>query len=166
MNDEEFIQKFKSHIDMLSNDERLLFSIEICKQLFFDYHRFVEVHKWGNSDLLMDAIKMCESGSHGMVELSQLRSMLKKVDAITPDTERFGDEISSCALNAATAIGETLVFMINHNKDHIYTTGMCYVDMAFFKIIQEDGMIGYDEIQEHPSMIEAKKYILNLRPKK
>jgi uncharacterized protein YjaG (DUF416 family) len=161
MNYKEYVWLFKKQLETLSFQKQLDFAFTICKKLYFDYEKFVEVHQWGDAELLMDAIKLCEQGRAGLVDIQEIEKMLESVDSITPDMDDFGDEISSYGLNASAAVYESLQFLIDKDKAHIYNIGNYLTDTVDFRI-QEERDLSEDEIAKHPLMLEAWNYVLTL----
>ncbi|RYZ80156.1 MAG: DUF416 family protein, partial [Proteobacteria bacterium] len=98
----EFDIALKKHLASLADDEQRTLAIRVCKKLFFHYHAFHETTGWGDPDVLLDAIAMCDrigpTGHSG----SQLLDVIAKVEEITPDTNDFED--ASLALNACVAV--------------------------------------------------------------
>ena len=161
MNYKEYVSLFKKQLETLPYQKQFELAHTVCKRLYFDYEKFVEVHQWGDADLLMDAIKLCEQGKAGLVDKLEIEKMLPRVDSITPHMDDYGDEISSYALNASAAVYETLQFLIDKDKAHIYNIGNYLTDTIDFRI-QEEKSLNQDEIAKHPMMLEAWSYILNL----
>jgi uncharacterized protein YjaG (DUF416 family) len=161
MNYKEYVSTFKSQLDTLSYQKQVDLALTVCKKLYPDYMKFVEVHQWGDADLLMKAITLCERGQTGLVDKVAIEKMLPKVDAITPDMDDCGDEISSYGLNASAAVYETLQFLIDKDKAHIYNIGNYLTDTIDFRI-QEERDLTEAEIAKHPMMLEAWNYVLTL----
>lgn len=86
-----------------------------------------------------------------------MKEILPKVDNITPNTEDFGN--ASYALNACSAVYETLEFLINKDQKHILNIGSYLTDTIDFKI-QEDDELSEVQIDNHPMMIEARKFLI------
>ncbi|MFD0765166.1 DUF416 family protein [Mucilaginibacter lutimaris] len=161
MNYNQFISLFRQQLANLSYTKQIDFALAVCNKLYIDYQKFVEVHNWGNPDLLMTAIKLCELNRIDNVDRKKIEAMLPEIEAIAPDMDDFGDNVSSYALNTAGAVYETLEFLIDHDIEHIYNVGICLTDNVDFKV-QEDGAITEDEIESHPMMLEAWEYIIQL----
>jgi hypothetical protein len=72
----------------------------------------------------------------------------------------FGDDyLGSYALNAAVAAYNAVQFVKDKDPEHIYDIGQCLTDTVDFKI-QEIDETAEEEIDSHPLMIEARKYLL------
>ncbi len=119
------------------------------------------MHQWGDVDLLVDAIKLCEQGKTEPANKSKIEEMLLKVEKNTPHMDDFEDEISSYALNASTVVYETLQFLVDKNRNHIFNIGTYLTDTVDCKI-QEERHLSEDEIDQHPMMIEAREFVLTL----
>lgn len=133
----------------------------ICKKLYFEYQKFVEIYQWGDVDLLMDAINLCNRSIENEVAVTQIKELIHKVDLVTPHMNDFeGSEIASYALNASASVYETLQFITDKDKIHIFNIANYYTDTIDFKI-QEDTDLTELEIETHPLMIEAWKFVLD-----
>ena len=93
-------------------------------------------------------------------DVSQIKTLLPKIDLITPHMDDFGSsELGSYALNTCTSVYETLQFITDQDKTHIYNIATYYTDTIDFKI-QEERTLTELEIQNHPQMIEAWNFII------
>lgn len=153
----EFNIKLEDHLRGLDFRQQLALSISICKKLFPDYHEFCKANNWGDPDVLIDSINLCESFCKNEVESRQLAECLPKIEIITPDTDYFGD--ASYALNAAVAVCTTIEFLISQKPEHILSTCSCLTDTVDFRI-QEDDELTEEEIDSHPMMTEAREFLL------
>ena len=121
MNYRNFIATLKSQTSSLPYKQQLQFAVMICKKLYFEYQNFVEIYQWGDADLLMDAINLCENSIVNPVDVDQLKALLSKINLITPDMDDFGgSEIGSYALNASASVYDTLEFIMDQDKIHIF----------------------------------------------
>ncbi len=156
---EDFTKVLKDQIAVMPQSNQVNFALKICKELFFDYQQFYEIYEWGNPDILLDAINLCEKVIRSSSEIGQVKDFLLKVESATPDMDDFGSEIASCALNASTAVYETLQFLIDNNKIHINNIATYYADTAYFKI-QETKVLTTEEIDNHPLTIKIRTFLL------
>jgi uncharacterized protein YjaG (DUF416 family) len=161
MNYQKFTTLLKNQASSLSYGRQLEFAITISKKLCFDYQKFFEVYQWGDPDLLMDAINLCQLAAESNIDKAKVKTFITKVESITPDMDDFGTEIVSYALNASASVHETLEFLVDRDSIHIYNIGTYYTDTTDFKI-QEEGTLTDRQISNHPAMIEAWNYILEL----
>jgi|SRR5688572_11712717 len=154
---EDFDRTFKSQTTNLSWEKQLSLSVSICKKLFYDYQKFSERNDWGDPDLLLDAINLAEKSLSHNRDMTAVTALLQKVNEITPDTEDFVD--ASYALNACTAVYETLEFTVDSDPTHIYNIGRYLTDTIDFKIRESDHLT-QDQIDKHPLMIETRQYLI------
>lgn len=87
MTNQEFGILFKKHIEAYEPDKLLDLAVSICKKLYFDYQTFTESHQWGDADLLMDAINLCDTTEVALIEEQVIEEMLIKIEPITPDSD-------------------------------------------------------------------------------
>jgi uncharacterized protein YjaG (DUF416 family) len=157
----EFDALYKQQVYSLTYEDGLSLAVEVCKRLYFDYERFVSEESWGDKDLLIDAIQLCEQAKSQLVDKNIVVDMLTKVDAVTPDTEDFGNYLGSYALNAAASVYETLQFIIDRDLVHVYNIGTYLTDTIDFKIDENrEEKTREEQIDEHQSMVEVRNYLL------
>lgn len=157
MNFKEFTKKLESHINTRTYDEQLGLAIVICKKLFPDYKNFHQENNWGNPDILLDTIALCEKTYSGNSTATDFTELLNAIELIIPDTEDFGN--ASYALNASAAVYETLQFIIDKDKDHIMNISSYLTDTIDFKI-QEEKDLTEQQINSHPMMVEARNFLI------
>jgi uncharacterized protein len=156
---QEFTTFFKEQVYNLNENRQLKLAIDISKKLFPDYQNFVNENSWGNPDALIDAISACEQSANIPPSQEELQKLQLELDKVTPDTDEFGDVMSSYAFNASNAVYYTLQFLIDKHPSSIVNIGTALTDTIDFKI-QEDGAEAEEEIDNHPLMKEAREYLL------
>ena len=159
MNYQEYITTLENQTALQQYDDQLKFAVMISQKLYPDYQKFYEIYKWGEPELLIQAISVCQNAIINSVEISQLKTLVSKIDLIIPNMDDFGSELSSYALNASAAVQETLQFIVDKDKTHINNVATYYTDTIDFKIQEEKELTDY-EIETHPVMIEAWNFIL------
>jgi len=159
MNYQEFIDILKKQVLALTDKRKLEFALVVCKKLYFDYQKFYDIEKWGDPELLMDAIRMCEHRANTVADKAKYEAMKKRVETITPDTNDFGTCDGSYALNACASLLHTLDFILNNDPVEILSVGIAYYDTWDFKV-QEDNALNEQQIDQHPLMIETKRFLL------
>jgi uncharacterized protein YjaG (DUF416 family) len=160
MNYKEFITKFNEQVFYLAYDRQLALAIDVCKKLYFDYVDFSEKYKWGDKDVLLDAITLLEQSKNSKIKQSQIDKTLSELDTITPDMDDFGsDELGSYALNACVAVYNSIQFIADKQPTHIFDIGTCLTDTIDFKV-QEKQTLTEQEIDNNPLMMEARKYLI------
>jgi hypothetical protein len=160
MNYNEIIKEFEGNLQSLPNDKRLKAGIAVSKKLFFDYQRFFETYHWGNPDILLDAIHICEESSNGRTDIPMVKSIAGVLDSIIPDMDDFGELLGSYALNASLVVHETLQFILDGQLSRIIDSGSLYLDTIAFRIHEETGTLGHDS--SHPSMAEAREFLVEV----
>ena len=153
----EFVSKFKLQSCNLPKERKLHLAVGICKKLFFDYQKFSDENQWGDPDILLDAINLAESSVSKAVDISKVKELLPNIMVTAPDSEDF--ENASYAINACSAVYETMEFLIDDNCEHIFNIGTCLTDTIDFKV-QEKDELTEDQIDNHLLMIEARNYLI------
>lgn len=159
MNYKDYITILQSQTSKGSYEHQLKFAALICKKLYFDYEKFTELENWGNADLLMDAINVCQNALEQPADSDIIKAVLPQIEQITPDMGDFGSWSGSYALNAVASVYEMLEFILDRDKTHIYNIATLYTDTIDFKIREEDDLTDL-EIERHPRMIEAWNFII------
>jgi uncharacterized protein YjaG (DUF416 family) len=154
MNYQDFTNQFKSQVNTISRERKIALVKSVCKKLIPYYKSFFDEYNWGNPDVLTDAINLIENEPH---DINEIKKMLLDIDEVTPDTDNFQN--GSFALNACTAIYETLQFLIDNDTTHIINVGSYLTDTIDFKI-QEIEELEEEEIDNHPLMKETREYLL------
>jgi len=159
MTHKEYVHHLKFQSDAISYENGLRFALVICGALYPDYVKFHNVYHWGNPDLLQEAIELCRKAAAQVPNNIEITAMMEAVDAVTPDMDDFGSELGSYALNASAAVYETLQYIQNQNNVHVYDIGTYYTDTIDFRI-QEERTLTDQEIEQHPVMQQAWKFVL------
>lgn len=157
MNYKNFVISFHQHIHSLSNEQQFNLALSVCKKLFPGYQEFYLANSWGDPDSLLDAISFCQASFHNPVDETRVKEHLQKVFDDCPHSDDF--ENAFYAINASGAVDATLRFLIDNNPEHIYEAGIYLTDTIDSKI-QEDRELSEQEIDDHPSMIEARQFLL------
>jgi uncharacterized protein len=155
----EFTRQFKLQTESLAYQKQFELAVSICTKLFFDYQKFSEDNNWGEPNLLLDTIRFIEQCKDLQIDVALSRNKISQIEAVTPDTEDFGDAIY--ALNCCVAVCRTLEFLADHKAEHIYSVGICLTDTIDFKI-QEDDELTETEIDNNSDMIQARKFLLEM----
>jgi uncharacterized protein YjaG (DUF416 family) len=156
----DFTELLKQQTSAQEYKPALKFSILICQKLYFEYKKFTEVEDWGNADLLMDAINVCQQTLQNSVDGNKIKVLIPQVDSIIPDMDDFGSVLSSYALNASAAVYETLQFILDKDKSHVYNIATYYTDTIDFKI-QEEKELTEMEKEKHPVIVEARNFVID-----
>jgi uncharacterized protein len=158
---QDYIRILREQTNSQPYQQQLEFALIICKKLYPEYVNFVKVYNWGNADFLFEGIKLCEESTIGNNKIDHINSLLPKLISVIPHMDDYGTAIGSYALNASAAVYETLEYIIDKDRVHIYNVANYYTDTIDFKI-QEDVDLTDAEIASNSTMLEAWNYILKL----
>jgi uncharacterized protein YjaG (DUF416 family) len=159
MNYKDFSDTIQGQVSLMPVEQGLQLAVDICKKLFIDYQKFSETYKWGDPDFLLDGISGCEMALIRYPDVSFVKELIKKIESVTPDTEDFGSELGSYALNASASVCEALEYLLDNDNKHIMAISTCYTDTIYLTI-QEERKLSEEEIDSHPVMISAREYLL------
>lgn len=154
-----FFDKLDKLIVSASHEKRILLGLFVCKELYPDYNNFAGKNKFGDPNLLKDAIEFCEKSSIKADEKT-LSTWIEKLDPIIPDTEDYLEIEVSYALNAAGAVFELLHYLKDGNPKHISDTCSYMIDTVDFKIADANPHLADDGIYKHPNMLAAMKKLI------
>jgi hypothetical protein len=157
----EFVSILKERVSLLSYERSLRLAMKISKRLFFDYQAFFEIYQWGNPDLLMDAITVCEQPVNSTMDLALTKELIDKINKVIPDTEEFGEYLGSYALNASTVVVEMLQFTLDKSAARIFDICSLYIDTIHFKIAEEMNL-GNEDTSKYPLMAQAQEFLIDL----
>ena len=94
MNYQKCIAILKRQTSSQPYKSQIKFAVLICQKLYFNYQKFTKAYEWGNADLLMDAIKICQQGIENHLDINQIKSLITQIDSIIPDMDDFGSAAS------------------------------------------------------------------------
>jgi uncharacterized protein YjaG (DUF416 family) len=97
-----------------------------------------------------------------MVNHSDIKFYLDKLDPNIPDMDDFGDFDSSYALNASCAVCELLEYLLDKDKSHIFNISTYMTDTIDFKLSEADADLTNEELENHSDLIKEWKYQLKL----
>ncbi|MCX6316887.1 MAG: DUF416 family protein [Bacteroidetes bacterium] len=157
MNFTDFNRLFDQKVHSLSRIKQLDLAIAVCKQLFPDYQQFYLDEQWGDPDLLLDGIAYCEHHLEQSPEHATVKRMQDQLLSVVPYTDDFDN--ATYALKAGVAVLETLDFLSDDDAAQILAVGTCLTDTIDFKI-QEEMELTEAQINIHPMMVEARRFLL------
>jgi hypothetical protein len=156
---------------------RVAFAAACCERLLPNYAVFSRSDSWGDTGILRTALdEAWRAVERQEVDEPKLRSLLSECERIIPDTEDFDTPLVSAALDAGSAVLETLRLCLDGDQQRA-------VDVASFArdtvdmFIQERDDMDYDDprfeerIAEDPLMLrelgkqQADLELLQHRPK-
>lgn len=139
--------------------KQLTFAYITCERLFPNYVYFSENYHYGNPTVLRESINYLHDNLFkSESNESKIRSLVKKVEKNTPDTENFDTIFVSSALDACTCILDSLEFLIDKDFakiQNISTYATDTVDMYIQEIENLNFNTDQDfqkKIDQHPLM--------------
>ncbi|MFD2588770.1 DUF416 family protein [Croceitalea marina] len=149
----EYKERFKTTLYKTSEKQKMEFALEICEKLLPDYHTFTDETKWGDSDIISEALdlaKKCANTQQTRADL--IKKMVGEVEKNTPDMDDFGQVSGSLALNSCTAISETLNFILDKKTERIIDIGSFSYDSTYFKVGELNPKLSDLEIEKHSDL--------------
>jgi len=121
--DPEFL---RLQLDKLPARHRTTFAAACCERLLPNYAAFAREVRWGEPETLraaLDHIWRVLGG--GSLDRGEINRLVAKCDSVIPDTEDFDTSSVSAALDAGTAVVETLRSLLDGDSQRV-------VDVASF----------------------------------
>ncbi|MCX2491851.1 DUF416 family protein [Pedobacter sp. PF22-3] len=132
------------------------------RPLTTEYISFSKNHNWGDPDLLTACIEFCRVGKGTMVNHSDIKFYLDKLDPNIPDMDDFGDFDSSYALNASCAVYELLEYISDKDKSHIFNISTYMIDTIDFKLGEANANLTNEELENYPDVVRERIFQLDL----
>ena len=160
MDSKAFVTQLSSQLAALSKAQRLVFGLDICKRMLPDYLGFFQEYKWGDPEVLQRAINYIAAHVDTEIEEEQVNQLMDELDLVMPDTEEFGDFVTSFALNAACAIWELLEYLLDDNQTHLMYISSLIAETIDFKLQEIDDTLTEEELSTHPMLLKEWHYQL------
>jgi len=151
----------------------LAFAASCCERSLPNYKAFAKEERWGDPKVLTEGLELVWRlvTTKNLADLhSYVRSLIKALDAVTPDTEgNFKSILTSAALDAASSVGETLDYALDGNIDHIIWVSSLARDTIDLFVHRRDNPDYSDQnfeekIANHPLMIaELQKQQMDIK---
>ncbi|TBO42712.1 DUF416 family protein [Pedobacter kyonggii] len=158
----EFIKLLEHKVTGSSPTVLIDFALDICERLQPEYTSFSENHNWGDANLLKECIEFCRVGKGTMVNHSDIKFYLDKLDPNIPDMDDFGDFDSSYALNTSCVVCELLEYLSDKDKSHIFNISTYMTHTIDFKLSEADANLTNEELENHSDLIREWEYQLKL----
>lgn len=96
-------------LEGLSKDRRVAFCAACCQRMLHNYDKFSRMENWGRPHLLTTALAAVWSCLEGRpLAKARIDELARECEEVAPDTEQFSSLYASSALDAASALVETL----------------------------------------------------------
>ena len=122
---DKYALKLHGSLEVLSDEQKLLFGFWISKRLFHNYVYFNKETSFGDIDVMLDAFNLIEKylGSGSFDRATVIKAM-DKVEMNTPDTEDYSTILVSFALDACSALNECLAFILDKKINRVIDIGI------------------------------------------
>ncbi|WP_394974850.1 DUF416 family protein [uncultured Croceitalea sp.] len=142
---DKYAVRLKENVEKLSAKNKLLFAFWVSKRLFHNYVFFNEKTSYGDIDVMLDALNQIEKYiNNSTVDNDEILNTITVVEANTPDTNNFDTILASFALDACSALIESLNFIIDQDIKYIVNVGVFARD-TIDMFIQELEDMDYDD---------------------
>ncbi|GAB3513266.1 YjaG family protein [Emticicia fontis] len=117
---DDFLKSIEKKIVKLSFKQQVLFAVLTCEKLLPNYRQFSDTEKWGNIEVLEDAIVMIYQYLQDIeVNDEELDAAYEKISEITPDVERFKGDLASYALDTCSAVSDAVEFLLSEDQSYL-----------------------------------------------
>jgi len=123
--------KVLSDLARLPERHRVAYASACAERLLPLYAWFEQVESWGDSTVLEHAIARAWNWIKGQTDRIAIRDAIAACEQVTPDTEDFRSGLVSRALDAATAIAQTLDSCLDPSPETVVQAGEIAWDCAF-----------------------------------
>jgi len=162
MEEIEFSKQLATQLASLEPKARIDFGLDIARRLLPDYLNFYQEYQWGNPEVLKRSIDYITYASGDEVDELIVNGLMDELDLIIPDTEEFGDFLTSYAINAACSIWELLEYLIDNDQTHLMHMSSLVTDTIDFKLQEENSELTSAEILSHPQIMAEWNYQLKI----
>lgn len=117
---DDFLKSIEKKIVKLSFKQQILFAVLTCEKLLPNYRQFSNSIKWGNIEILEEAIVMIYQFLQD-IELNdaELDGIYEKIIEITPNVENFEGDLPSYALDTCSAISDAIEFLLSEDQSYL-----------------------------------------------
>ena len=151
---------------LLANSSRQIqkgFALQITENLLHNYGLFTIQHNWGDFQLLTECLNYCKvANSDNISDLDKLMVYRQQISKHIPDSEDFSQTEASLALNAGTALEETLDFILDNDVNRLMDISTFSIDTVDFKNYELIEKSGQTEAESQKKIQDEYEYQLNL----
>jgi uncharacterized protein len=112
--------RLKRALEALPPRHRVAFAAACCERLLPNYAAFARIARWGDPRVLREALDFIwgEIGKPRS-DRRNVRQMIARCEELVPDTESFSADYTSAAVDASTAILETLDALLDASPQRV-----------------------------------------------
>lgn len=117
---DDFLKSIEKKIVKLSFKQQVLFAVLTCEKLLPNYRQFSSIEKWGDIEVLEEAIVMMYQYLQD-IELNdaELDGIYEKIAEITPSVEQFNGDMASYALDTCSAVSDAVEFLLSEDQSYL-----------------------------------------------
>lgn len=153
MNYKEFQDILENKISEATEENLIKFSLHICKELKEDYLSFSRLTGFGNCSIIEQGIKVIESEN---TSFEKIENLIQELENVCPDADDYSVIEVSYALNATTAIIDTLRYLQTKDIEYIRNVSTYILDTLDFKVHETEGEMSEEDIDSH-SLIQMER---------
>ena len=158
--------KYKSEIKQnlitLSFSKKVNFALKISKDLVPDYIEFENSQKWGDSAILKRGIEILDDFiKTNEYDLGNVGNTITELKEVMPHTDDFGEIDGSLALNASSAIYESLTYLVFKQDNALLNIASYAYHSIETKLWELNPKLSESEIANHETLISEMIKVLN-----
>lgn len=117
---DDLLKSIEKKIVKLSFKQQILFAVLTCEKLLPNYRQFSEIEKWGDIEVLEEAIVMIYQHLQDIdVNDEELDGIYEKISEITPNVEHFQGDLASYALDTCSAVSDAVEFLLSEDQSYL-----------------------------------------------
>ncbi len=117
---DDFLKSIETKISKLDFKQQVLFAVLICEKLLPNYRQFSEKENWGDIEILEEAIVMLYQFLQDIdLNDTELDGIYEKIIEVTPDVVRFEGDLASYALDACSAVSDSIEFLLSEDLSYL-----------------------------------------------
>ncbi|HXA20250.1 MAG TPA: DUF416 family protein [Thermoanaerobaculia bacterium] len=128
-------------LERLPPFNRVAFAASCCERLLPNYAAFAAAAHWGHPSILRDALDFVwASLEKGHGDPEHVERLIKRCETVIPHTDDFSLKYTSAAVDAGTAVIETLQSVLDGVSQHVVDVATFCRDTVDMFIQERDGL--------------------------
>ena len=117
---DDFLKSIEKKIVKLNFKQQVLFAVLTCEKLLPNYRQFSDTERWGNIEVLEDAIVIIYQYLQDIeVNDAELDGIYEKITEVTPNAENFEGDLASYALDTCSAVSDAVEFVLSEDQSYL-----------------------------------------------
>lgn len=143
---DDFLKSIETKITKLDFKQQVLFAVLICEKLLPNYRQFSEKENWGDIEILEEAIVMLYQFLQDIdLNDAELDGIYEKIIEVTPDVVRFEGDLASYALDACSAVSDSIEFLLSEDLSYLLNIASIARDTVDTFAQETEEMGNYDD---------------------